>query len=237
MRLYPAIDLRGGRAVQLVGGVPGSERVSLPDPIAVAERWIEVGFRALHLVDLDAALGEGDNQDAIGALLAAAQVPVQVGGGVRDDAAAARLLDAGAARLIAGTRAVEDPAWIAALAERWPGRVCVAADTRDGRVVTRGWTAGGRLEPAALLARLDTLPLAAVLVTDVSREGQLRGIDADHFATLAAATRHPLVAAGGITSLDDLRALDAAGVAGAVVGMALDTGAIDARAALQEFDG
>ncbi len=236
MIIYPAIDLRGGRAVQLVGGRPETERVSLPDPVAVALRWVAEGFRALHIVDLDAALGDGDNHDAIRAIMAAVTVPVQVGGGIRDDDAATRLLHAGAARVITGTRAAEDPDWLAALATRWPGRVCVAVDTRDGHVLTRGWTAATGTGAISQLERLDSLPLAAVIVTDVNREGQLTGVDARYFATLTRATRHPLLAAGGITNLDDLRALATAHVAGAIVGMSLYTGAIDPRATIQEFN-
>ncbi len=236
MIVYPAVDLRGGRVVQLVGGRPESERVSLPDPVAVARRWVDDGFRALHVVDLDAALGTGSNRDAIEAILSAVDVPVQVGGGVRDDDVADGLLDAGAARVIVGTRAVEDPAWLEALAARRPDRVVVAADIRDGLVVTRGWTEGTGLEATALLERLDALPLAGILVTDVSREGRMQGADAERFAALAAATRHPLLASGGIRDIEDLHALARCGVAGAVLGMALYTGAIEPRATALEFD-
>ena len=235
MIAYAAIDLKGGRVVQLVGGRPEDERVSLPDPVAVARQWTELGFRALHVVDLDAALGTGSNREAIREILAAVDAPVQVGGGVRDDDAARTLLEAGAARVVVGTRGVEDPDWLAALAERWPGRIVLAADIRDGRVVTRGWTETTALEATELLARIDPLPLAGVLVTDVSREGRMLGADADRFATLAAATRHPLIASGGIKNIDDLRALAARGVAGCVLGMALYTGAVDPRAIAREF--
>ncbi len=236
MIVYPAVDLRGGRVVQLVGGRPEDECVSLPDPVAVARHWVEDGFRALHVVDLDAALGTGSNRDAIQAILAAVDVPVQVGGGVRDDDTADALLDAGAARVIVGTRAVEDRPWLEALATRWPGRIVVAADIRDGLVVTRGWTEGTGLEAAALLEHLAPLPLAGILVTDVSREGRMQGVDADRFAALVAATHHPLLASGGIRDIDDLHELARRGVAGAVLGMALYTGAIDPRATALEFN-
>lgn len=236
MIVYPAVDLRGGRVVQLVGGRPEDECVSLPDPVAVARHWVEDGFRALHVVDLDAALGTGSNRDAIQAILAAVDVPVQVGGGVRDDDTADALLDAGAVRVIVGTRAVEDRPWLEALATRWPGRIVVAADIRDGLVVTRGWTEGTGLEAAALLEHLAPLPLAGILVTDVSREGRMQGVDADRFAALVAATHHPLLASGGIRDIDDLHELARRGVAGAVLGMALYTGAIDPRATALEFN-
>lgn len=237
MIALPAVDLKGGAVVQLVGGRPADERVRLPDPVAVARQWVDAGFRALHVVDLDAALGTGSNRAAVEAILAAVDVPVQVGGGVRDDETADALLAAGAARVIAGTRAVEDAAWIAALAERHPGRVIVAADVRGRVVVTRGWTAGAGITVDALLRRLEPLPLAGLLVTDVSREGRMAGADAARFAALAAATRHPVIAAGGIAGMDDLRALAARGVAGAVLGMALYTGGVDAREAAREFPG
>jgi phosphoribosylformimino-5-aminoimidazole carboxamide ribotide isomerase len=242
MIAIPAIDLKGGQVVQLVGGRPEAERVRWPDPVAVASRWVEAGFRALHVVDLDAALGTRDedgraltNLAAVRAIVEAAAVPVQVGGGVRDDATADALLGAGAARVIVGTRAVEDDAWLSALANRHPDRVIVAADVRDGFVLTRGWTEGSGRAVERFLERLDPLPLAGVLVTDVGREGRLTGADDTLFATLARASHHPLFAAGGIAGLDDLRRLDRAGAAGAVLGMSLYTGAVDARAAAKEF--
>lgn len=235
MIAYPAIDLRRGRAVQLVGGRPDHERVSLDDPLAVAERWVSIGFRALHVVDLDAALGEGDNRAIIETLIRDTGVPVQVGGGIRDDAAADALIDAGAARVIAGTRAVEDPDWLFNMASRHPSRVIVAADVRDGHVLTRGWTVSSAMRIEAFLRTLDAAPIAGVLVTDVGREGRLTGSDATAFASFARACAHPLVAAGGIAALEDLRALDRAGAAGAVLGMALYTGAIDGAAVAREF--
>ncbi len=235
MIVWAAIDLRGGRVVQLVGGRPDAERVSLPDPVAVAQRWVREGFQALHVVDLDAALGSGDNRTSIAEILAAVDVPVQVGGGLRDAVDIAAVLGAGAARAIVGTRAVEDRPWLDALVARHPGRIIVAADVRDGLVVTRGWTAGGTVPGDAFLAGLDALDLACVLVTDVSREGRLEGIDGERFRALVAATRHPLIAAGGIARVNDLLTLEAAGAAGAVLGMSLYTGAITADAIAQEL--
>jgi len=228
---YPAIDLRGGKAVQLVGGRPETECISLPDPVEVAIGWVEAGFRALHVIDLDAALGTGDNRALIDRILAAVSVPVQVGGGVRDDAAADELIGAGAARVIVGTRAIEDEGWRRALAVRHPQRVVVAADVRGDMIVTRGWTEQTGLRADGLLRTLSHEPIAAVLVTDVGREGQMIGVDVAKFELLARASAHPVLAAGGIRDLDDLRALAAAGLAGAVLGMALYTGAIDAPAA------
>jgi phosphoribosylformimino-5-aminoimidazole carboxamide ribotide isomerase len=232
---YAAIDLRGGRVVQLVGGRVEDERVSLPDPVAVAQQWEDAGFRALHVVDLDAALGTGDNRKHIEAIIRAAAVPVQVGGGARDDGAVAALLDAGAQRVIVGTRAVEDAEWRASVAARHPGRIIVAADVRDDRIVTRGWQSATSLTGAAFVASLSVEPLAGVLVTDVSREGQMLGVDAPLFQQLARATPHPLIAAGGIRDVRDLHALAAAGVQGAVLGMALYRGALDVTLVTTEF--
>jgi phosphoribosylformimino-5-aminoimidazole carboxamide ribotide isomerase len=233
---YAAIDLRGGRVVQLVGGRPEDERISLPDPAAVARDWVDCGFAALHVVDLDAALGSGHNRQAVELVLrAAGTVPVQVGGGVRTTDQAAALLDAGAARIVVGTRAVQDRAWLAELADRWPDRVVVAADVRGDEVVVNGWTAGAGCTADAFLAGLAGLPLAGALVTDVSREGRMAGADTDRFAHLARQSPHPVLASGGVAGADDLAALAAAGVAGAVLGMALYTGALDARAVARDY--
>jgi phosphoribosylformimino-5-aminoimidazole carboxamide ribotide isomerase len=233
--VYPAVDLRGGHAVQLVGGRTDAERVRLPDPAAVAAGWVQAGFRALHVVDLDAALGRGHNRAAVAALIRQAGVPVQVGGGVRDRATAEELLALGADRVVVGTRAVEDPDWLAATAAALPDRLVVALDSRGGRVVTRGWTRETDQRTERLLAALDGLPLAGVLVTDVGREGRMQGADVAGFAALAGPGRR-VIASGGITRMDDLRALSAAGMAGAVLGMALYTGALDAAAVVAALD-
>jgi phosphoribosylformimino-5-aminoimidazole carboxamide ribotide isomerase len=233
---FAAIDLRGGRVVQLVGGRPEDERVSLPDPAAVAAEWVACGFRALHVVDLDAALGTGDNNAAIDAVLAAAgDVPVQVGGGIRSTERAETLLRSGAGRVVVGTRAVQDHEWLESLAAAWPGRVVVAADVRDDQVVVKGWTEGAGLTAEEFLLRLAPLPLAAALVTDVSREGRMTGVDTARFQSLAAASPHPLLASGGVAGHDDLVELQRAGAAGAVLGMSLYTGALDARRVAREF--
>lgn len=235
MIAYPAIDLRGGQVVQLVGGDPAEQRVQLPDPAAVARRWIDDGFAALHVVDLDAALGHGANHDAIRGILATVDVPVQVGGGIRDDDTVAALLRAGARRVIVGTRAVLEPDWLRRQAEAWPDRILLAADCRGDDVVVHGWTEPAGTSVRTLLERTAPLPLAGVLITDVDREGRMEGADTARFAALARLTPHPLLASGGVTTAAELRALADAGVAGAVLGMALYTGALDARATAREF--
>lgn len=234
MRVWGAIDLREGVAVQLVGGRPETERVRVADVDDLVDRWSAV-FGGVHVVDLDAALGSGANIRVIERILERSPLPVQVGGGLRSEAAVAHVLESGAARAIVGTRAVDDPAWLAALAARWPGRVVLAADQREGVVLRRGWTEASPLRVEELLEQCAGLPLAAILVTDVTREGALGGIDAAAFGRHARACALPLIAAGGIAALPDLHALRAAGVAEAVVGMAAYTGGLDLDAVAREF--
>lgn len=235
MIAIPAVDLREGACVQLVGGDYAAERVRLDDPVAVAIDWRDRGFRALHVVDLDAALGRGANDETIRHLLAIPGLELSVGGGVRQDARIAELLEAGAARVVVGTRAIEDPAWLRAAAERIPNRLVVAADVRQREVVTRGWVSGSGEAITEVLARLGSLPLAGVLVTAVHQEGRLAGPDLALMRDCAAMTTLPLIASGGITTLDDLRALRRAGANAAVLGMALYTGTLDPDTVASEF--
>jgi len=223
----PAVDLKGGRCVQLVGGRPEDERVSLSDPVAVAERWWDLGFGTLHVVDLDAALGSGDNLALLERVLTTTPAETQVGGGIRGDLRADALLDAGADRIVVGTRALDDPAWLADLAERHPGRVMVAADVRDGQVLRKGWTEATGLAITDLLGRLASLPLAGVLSTDVAREGRVAGIDPVSTAATVRASAYPVWISGGVSTLEDLMHLERSGAAGAVLGMALYTGKLD----------
>lgn len=234
MRVWGAIDLRDGAAVQLVGGRYDAERVRVSDLDALTQRW-SASFGGLHVVDLDAALGHGANADAIRRVRTCATRPLQLGGGIRDDEAVADAFAAGAERVVVGTRALEDAAWLERIAALHPDRIVLAADQRAGKVLTRGWTAESPLSLDELLARVGALPLAAVLVTDVAREGAQGGVDVRAFAALARRTTQPLVAAGGIASIDDLFALRDAGVEEAVVGMAAYTGAIDPDDVAREF--
>lgn len=237
MIVLPAVDVKGGRCVQLVGGRPEDERVSLPDPAAVARSWRERGFTSLHVVDLDAALGSGDNADVVGAVLGATDAETQVGGGVRSSERASSLLDAGADRVVVGTRALDDLEWFAGLCRALPGRVVVALDTRDGIVLRRGWTEATSDRIETVLERLEDLPMAGVLSTDVGKEGLLEGIDEEACRSVVAATRHPVWISGGITSVDDLAALEAAGAHGAVLGMTLYTETIDVDTVARRWGG
>jgi len=236
MRVFPAIDLRGGACVQWVGGEPEAEKIRLPDPLEVARRWRDTGFKALHVVDLDAALGSGSNAALVASILK--QVPgleVEVGGGVRDADSIQRWIDLGAARVLVGTKALEDPSWLEEVAFQFPGKLILAADARGRQVVTRGWTRTLTQDVGALIAGTDPLPLAAVLVTAVHVEGREAGTDLALMSELVETTRHPLQASGGIASAEELRQLASVGVSAAVLGMALYTGKLDARAVAKEF--
>lgn len=235
MRALPAIDLREGACVQLVGGDYDAERVRIPDPLAKAKELAAAGFGAIHVVDLDAATGRGDNRAVIERLVGDSGLEVQVGGGIRDVARAEELVKLGAARVIVGTRAVEDRAFREEVAHALPDRVVLAFDVRGTDVLVRGWQGSSGRDVYALLSEIEALPLAGVLVTAVHREGRLAGTDDALFGDVARATRHRVHASGGVTTLDDLRLLQKAGVGAAVIGMALYTGALDARAVAEEF--
>jgi phosphoribosylformimino-5-aminoimidazole carboxamide ribotide isomerase len=235
MIVIPAVDLRAGACVQLVGGSYDDERIRLGDPGAIARSWEEVGFHHLHLVDLDAATGRGSNLGLVREILTTSDADVQVGGGVRDHDRIEELLADGARRVIVGTRALEDAEWLDEMTARFPDELIVAADVFDRRVVTRGWSRSLPIDVLDAVEELNSLPLAGILVTAVHREGQLRGTDLPLMEDVAEAAAFPVYAAGGITTLGDVRALADRGVTGAVIGMALYTGAIDPRAAAAEF--
>ncbi len=235
MLAIPAIDLREGSVVQLVGGDFDQEKVRLGDPRDVARRWAGYGFRRLHVVDLDAAAGRGNNRAIVRDLLADASTPVQVGGGIRTTEEVESLLSDGAERVVVGTRAINEPEWLRSIADANPGAIVLAADVHERRIVTHAWT---RVLPRSILDLIDELsgvPLGGLLVTAVHREGQLAGTDLPLMEDVAEASEWPVIASGGISSLNDLRALEARGLAGAVVGMALYTGLLDPRVLAEEF--
>jgi phosphoribosylformimino-5-aminoimidazole carboxamide ribotide isomerase len=235
MIAIPAVDLRDGACVQLVGGSYAEERVRLGNPMDVVRSWEHYGFQRLHLVDLDAATGRGSNFPLIRDILADATVSVQVGGGVRTDERVEELLAAGASRVIVGTRALEEHDWLAELAQRHPGEIIVACDVRERHVTTRGWAHTLPVDILDVVDELNGLPLAGLLVTAVHREGQLRGTDLPLMEDVAEASAFPVYASGGVTSVADLRALEHRGIAGAVIGMALYTGALDPVVLAGEF--
>lgn len=235
MIAIPAIDLREGACVQLVGGSYDAEQVRLEDPPAVAHQWEYAGFSRLHVVDLDAATGRGSNDAVIRDILRATALETQVGGGIRDMDRVEALLEAGAMRVVLGTRAVENPDWLAEVADKFPGTVIVAADVIDRYVVTHGWGQLTRRHIGDLVRELNEISLAGIMVTAVHREGRMEGTDLPLMEDVAEESEHPVCASGGIGTIGDLRALADTGVASVVIGMALYTGALNASAVAEEF--
>jgi phosphoribosylformimino-5-aminoimidazole carboxamide ribotide isomerase len=231
----PAVDLRDGACVQLVGGSYREERVRLDYPVEVARSWERYGFSRLHVVDLDAATGRGSNRSVVRSILDEADVPVQVGGGVRSGDLVEELLDAGATNVIVGTRALEEIEWLAGIAASHPGEIIVACDVRERRVTTRGWVRTLPVDILDAVDELNSLPLAGLLVTAVHREGQMQGTDLPLMEDVAEASNFPVYASGGVASMQDLRALEHRGIAGVVIGMALYTGALDPVVVAGEF--
>jgi phosphoribosylformimino-5-aminoimidazole carboxamide ribotide isomerase len=228
--VFPAIDLRGGRCVRLYQGAYDRETVYDDDPVAVARGFEASGARWLHVVDLDGArAGRPVQTKLVGAICAAVSIPVQVGGGLRDAAAVEAMLAGGAARAVLGTVAVQDPELVEALCRAHPGRIAVGLDARDGRVRVAGWTEGSDVSPESLAARVGGLGAAAVIYTDIGRDGTEEGPDLDGTRAVARAARVPVIASGGIGTTGHVRAvaaLAAAGVAGVIIGRALYTGAV-----------
>lgn len=238
MDLYPAIDLRGGVCVRLVQGDYDREKVYGGDPMAVAKEFEADGASWIHVVDLDAArTGRPENRAVVVAISDAVSIPVQAGGGIRDEFSAEALLGAGVSRIVLGTAALEDPGLLRRVAQRHPHRVAVGLDARHGEVAVRAWTEGSGRTLADVLGEVEDAELGAVVVTDISRDGMLSGPDLDGLAAVLAATRHPVVASGGVGTLDDLRALalvEAGGrvLAGAIVGTAIHEGVFSVREAV-----
>lgn len=231
---FPAVDLRSGKCVQLVGGVPGTEVVALDNPLAQAERWVAEGADHLHIIDLDGAiLGERVNAAVLCQIVKKLDMFIQVGGGIRTEEDVAGILDIGADRAILGTAALKDPDMICRLADRHgPERIMVALDVRRGDVTTEGWqrTVGKR---AVELGRLfEEKGAGSILFTNIDVEGQQLGIDLHPTRELVQALKIPVVAAGGVTSVEDVLALREAGAAGAVAGTAIYTGKLSVRRAL-----
>jgi phosphoribosylformimino-5-aminoimidazole carboxamide ribotide isomerase len=225
MQIIPAIDLRGGRCVRLQQGDYGRETVFGDDPAAMAARWASEGARRIHLVDLDGAKeGWPVNEAAVRAILERVDVPCQLGGGIRDDATADAWLEAGVERVVVGTRALKDPPWFRSLVQRHPGRVVLGLDARDGRVATDGWLAVSTVGAVELAQQFDDLPLAGVVYTDIGRDGMLAGPALAATAELAARLEAPVIASGGVGSVDDLARLASTPVAACIVGRALYDG-------------
>ena len=236
MEVIPAIDLRNGAAVQLVGGDVRQEKVRVDDPAEQAREFVRKGARWIHVVDLDRALGLGNNLQVIKTILEAVpQAKVQVGGGVRFTEDIDALLECNAARVVVGTRAVTDDKWFAHVCERYGERVYAAVDARGDDILIKGWqeSSGRKLHEWA--SRADAQGVGGFLYTDVAKEGRMGGVNAEGVKRLTQAVRRPVLASGGVGSMEDLRALEKAGAWGVVVGMAAYTGALDLAEAFRTF--
>ena len=235
MIVVPAIDLREGHCVQLRGGSYDDELVRLADPVAVATRWRELGFAELHVIDLDAAIGRGQNTSIVAAICALSGLDVHVGGGVRDDESVIARLDAGARSVVVGTRAVADRSWLERVATANPDCVSLALDVRGGALTTDGWQVQTTSDPADAARAAAALPLYQVIVTAVDVEGDARGPDLELVRRMRAATSQRLGVAGGVASTDDLASLRGLDVDAVIIGTALYTGVLDPEALSQEL--
>jgi phosphoribosylformimino-5-aminoimidazole carboxamide ribotide isomerase len=235
--LFPAIDLKNGEAVRLEQGDMARATVFHRDPAEQARTFAAQGFEYLHIVDLDGAFaGKPMNAAAVERILAAVRIPVQLGGGIRDHATIEGWLGKGVTRVIIGTAAVRDPALVRAAAKTFPGRVAVGLDARDGKVAVQGWAESSELAVLDIARRFEDAGVAAIVSTDIARDGMLKGLNIDATIALADAVSIPVIASGGLASLDDIRALlhpRAKKLAGAIAGRALYDGRLDAAAALK----
>jgi phosphoribosylformimino-5-aminoimidazole carboxamide ribotide isomerase len=236
MIIYPAIDLKGGQCVRLVQGDMARATVFNADPAAQALDFLRAGFRALHVVDLDGAVaGSAINASAVRRILAAVDLPVQLGGGIRDRAGIESWLDAGVSRVILGTAALKQPELVRQSARAHPGRIAVGIDARGGKVAVEGWAETSEVTARDLALRFEDAGVAAIIYTDIERDGALAGVNVEATAALARALKTPVIASGGVASLEDIRELkrhERDGITGVICGRALYDGRIDAQAAL-----
>jgi phosphoribosylformimino-5-aminoimidazole carboxamide ribotide isomerase len=225
MQVIPAIDLRGGRCVRLRQGDFDQETVFGDDPTAMAARWESEGAARIHLVDLDGAKsGRPVNVESVKRIVETIKVPCQLGGGLRDQATIDTWLDAGLDRVVVGTQALRDPDWFGRMAETYPGRLILGLDALDGRVATQGWLDVSSVQALTLARQFEDLPLAAIIYTDIARDGTLDGPNVQAIAAMATAVRTPVIASGGVGDLKDLERLATLPIAGCIVGRALYEG-------------
>lgn len=235
--VIPAVDLQGGEVVQLVGGERGTGN-EYGDPVAAAKRWVEQGAKTLHVVDLDGAFeGERENAEAVTRILDATDVSVQLGGGIRSAADARSLLAGGVDRVILGTAAIEEPEIVADIASEYPDGVVVSLDARAGEVVVSGWTEGTGVNPPEAAREYEHRGAAAILFTDVDVEGRMEGVATDPVEKMATSVSIPVIASGGVATVEDVRALRDAGADAIVVGSALYEGRFTLGEAIAAADG
>ncbi|MDE2161679.1 MAG: 1-(5-phosphoribosyl)-5-[(5-phosphoribosylamino)methylideneamino]imidazole-4-carboxamide isomerase [Alphaproteobacteria bacterium] len=237
MILFPAIDLKDGSCVRLKRGKMESATVFNDDPAAQAHTFADAGFRWLHCVDLNGAFeGRSANAEAVKAIRAAIDLPIQLGGGIRDMKGIEAWLEAGITRVILGTVALTNPALVKEAARAFPGRIVVGADAKGGKIATQGWAETTDMTPAELGERFENAGVAAILFTDIDRDGLLRGVNVAATAALARSVNIPVIASGGVSDIADVEALLATGetnIEGVVIGRALYDGRIDANVALR----
>jgi phosphoribosylformimino-5-aminoimidazole carboxamide ribotide isomerase len=228
MLILPAIDVRGGQCVRLRQGDYAQETVFGSDPAVMAQRWVSQGAAYLHVVDLDGAKqGRPVNGDSIRRIVAAAGVPCQLGGGLRTEAHIAEALSWGVERVIVGTRALKDPVWFEGVCRQFPGKIVLGIDAKQGQIATDGWLEVSQRSALDLARQCDHWPLAALVYTDISRDGMLEGPNFDAVAEISRAVHLPVIASGGVSTLNDIRRLARLGLAGCIVGRALYEGRLD----------
>jgi len=234
MQVWPAIDLRGGKCVRLRQGDYNQETVFGEDPAAMARSWRDQGARCLHLVDLDGARsGKVENRDSIRRILEAVDIPCELGGGIRDEQTIQSLLNLGLSRLVIGTLAVKQPDWFRSMCRKFPGRLVLGIDARSGRTATDGWLQTSREEAVDVAQRFADEPVAAIIYTDIGTDGMLAGPNLAAIAAMQQAVDLPVVASGGVTTVDDVTRLKAQGVAGCIIGRALYEGTVSLSGALE----
>lgn len=234
MLILPAIDLRGGRCVRLRQGDYDQETVFGDDPAGMAKRWVGQGAEFLHIVDLDGAReGRPVNGESVRAIVAAAGVPCQLGGGLRSEEHIAEALSWGVARVVLGTRALRDPAWFEGVCHKYPNQVVAGIDAKNGLVATEGWLQVASTTAIEMARRIASWPVAALVYTDISKDGMLEGPNAEALAEMAAAVSMPVIASGGVTTVDDVKRLAKLNLAGCIIGRALYEGRIDLMEAIQ----
>jgi phosphoribosylformimino-5-aminoimidazole carboxamide ribotide isomerase len=235
VQILPAIDLRGGQCVRLRQGDYARETVFGHDPAAMARHWVELGATYLHVVDLDGAReGQPVNGPSVRRIIEAAGVPCQFGGGLRTEAHVEEALGWGLDRVVIGTRALKDPAWFAGLCRRFPGKIVCGIDARQGCVAVEGWLEVSERSAIDLARELAALPLAALVYTDIGRDGMLEGANVEAMAELAAVVALPVIASGGVTTMEDIRRLARLGLAGCIVGRALYEGRLNLAEIIRE---
>lgn len=241
MLIIPAIDLKDGQCVRLRQGLMDDSTVFSDEPVAMARRWVEAGCRRLHLVDLNGAFaGEPVNGEVVTAIAAAwPELPIQIGGGIRNLETIEHYVKAGVGYVIIGTKAVKEPAFVAEACAAFPGRIIVGLDAKDGLVATDGWAEVSELRATDLARQFESDGVSAIVYTDIARDGMMQGVNVEATLTMARASSIPVIASGGITNLDDIRALKAVasqGICGAITGRAIYEGTLDVAEAQRLCD-